>query len=957
MKVHSNFTGQKSTKRLIAFSCATALASFAFIARPAFAEEAKADNTSNLDATTATTTNVETTADLVETKVVEAPATTEKAASTESTTNVSEQATTSTASSETASETASTTASESQAPAESATGQTRETVTTDRAANEAASATETSNKETNVTGGYYYSDKYGLWHYKDASGKDLTGPQTVDGVKVYFYDDGVQVKGGFGWDDHYYDKDSGALVTNKFVEEYGRTYYFDENGNKTIGSKEINGAWYYFDLDGEQVKGRFASDDRYYDENGKQVDFGTNRYFELNGEWYYAGNDGAILKGPQTIDGVKVYFHQNGIQAKGYFVKDEEDNKSRYYDKDTGALATNQYIIAYNPYRHRNERYYVNDQGIRLTGPQTIDGKQVYFDTYEGSQVFDNFADDGYFYDQDGNRVNLGINRYVQVKGNWYYVGEDGKILRGEQTIDGAHVYFEYEGKQVKGDFDYNNQFHDKDSGNLVTNRFVTVNDKTYFIGGDSKAIKGATVIDNTEYFFDEKTGAQVKGDFASNDKYYDGITGALVINSYVQVDKDWYYVGNDGKRLKGSQTINNVPVYFDPYDGKQAKGVFGNDGYFYDKDSGAKIDLGTNRYVFINENWYYLNEEGKILKGDQTIDGVQVHFDPYYGNQIKGEFTDSNGHAVKANSYTSPVKFYDKDSGALVKNQYFNHNGKWYYADAEGNILKGSQTIDGVHVYFDYNGVQAKDTVLDGYYYDKDTGARKELPRDQFIKIGDDLYYLSSNGRTGEINIDGKDYYIARYGRVLRGSFNVYQEPPYYDDETGEAVKKTGFVKSDGRWYYLEEDGKKAKGLKEIDGKLYFFSNNPMNKYETHEQVRGQLARPYFYISFPNRAEDNPTYYFEAETGAAVTNQFVYADGHWYYFGKDGKALLFDQVVNGQHLYFDYEGKQVKGDFVTDYKGTRYYDENSGELVTNQTRTINGVTYHFDENGRAKQL
>ena len=957
MKAHSNFTGPKSKKRLIAFSCATALASFAFIARPAFAEEAKVDNSSNLDTTAATTTNVETTADLVETKVVEAPATTGNVASTESTTNVSEQATTSTASSETASETASTTASESQVPAESTSGQTRDAVTTDRAANEAASANETSNSETNVTGGQYYRDEYGYWHYKDASGKNLTGPQTIDGVKVYFNPGGVQVKGGFGWDGHYYDKDSGALVTNKFVEEYGRTYYVDENGNKAIGSKEINGAWNYFDKHGELITNNFAPDGRYYDKYGKQVDFGRNRYFELNGEWYYAGNDGAILKGPQTIDGVKVYFHQNGMQAKGYFVKDEEDNKSRYYDKDTGALATNQYVIAYNPYKHRIERYYVNDQGIRLTGPQTIDGKQVYFDTYEGSQVFDNFADDGYFYDQDGNRVNLGINRYVQVKGNWYYVGEDGKILRGEQTIDGAHVYFEYGGKQVKGDFDYKNQFHDKDSGNLVTNRFVTVNDKTYFIGADSKAIKGATVIDNTEYFFDEKTGAQVKGNFATNDKYYDGITGALVINSYVQVDKDWYYVDNDGKRLKGSQTINNVPVYFDPYDGKQAKGVFGNDGYFYDKDSGAKVDLGTNRYVYINDNWYYLNGEGKILKGSQTIDGVQVHFDPYYGNQIKGEFTDSSGYVVKANSYTSPVKFYDKDSGALVKNQYFNHNGKWYYADAEGNILKGSQTIDGVHVYFDSYGVQAKDTVLDGYYYDKDSGARKELPRDQFIKIGDDLYYLSSNGRTGEINIDGKDYYIAQYGRVLRGSFNVYQQPPYYDDETGEAVKKTGFVKSDGRWYYLEEDGKKAKGLKEIDGKLYFFSNNPMNKYETHEQVRGQLARPYFYISFPNRAEDNPTYYFEAETGAAVTNQFVYADGHWYYFGKDGKALLFDQVVNGQHLYFDYEGKQVKGDFVTDYKGTRYYDENSGELVTNQTRTINGVTYHFDENGRAKQL
>ena len=958
MKVHSNFTGPKSKKRLIAFSCATALASFAFIARPAFAEEAKVDNSSNLDTTAATSTNVETTADLVETKVVEAPATTEKVASTESTTNVSEQVTTSAASSEVVSETASTTANESQTPTESVAGQTREAVTTDRAASETASVP----NETNVTGGQYYSDDQGYWHYKDASGKDLTGPQTIDGVKVYFNPGGVQVKGGFGWDGHYYDKDSGALVTNKFVEEYGRTYYVDENGNKAIGSKEVNGAWYYFEQYGELIKNNFAPDGRYYDKYGKQVDFGTNRYFELNGEWYYAGNDGAILKGPQTIDGVKVYFRQYGAQVKGYFVKDEGDNKSRYYDKDTGAFATNQYVIAYNPYKHRNERYYVNDQGIRLTGPQTIDGKQVYFDTYEGSQVFDNFADDGYFYDQDGNRVNLGINRYVQVKGNWYYVGEDGKILRGEQTIDGAHVYFEYGGKQVKGDFDYNKQFHDKDSGNLVTNRFVTVKDKTYFIGSDSKAIKGATVIDNTEYFFDEKTGAQVKGDFASNDKYYDGITGALVTNSYVQVDKDWYYVGNDGKRLKGSQTINNVPVYFDPYDGKQAKGVFGNDGYFYDKDSGARVDLGTNRYVQVNDNWYYVNAEGKILKGEQTIDGVQVNFDSYSGIQTKGGFVDSNGRVISKenyNTYERPSKFYDKNSGALVKGQYFNHNGNWYYADAEGNILKGSQTIDGVHVYFDSYGVQAKDAIAEGYYYDKDSGARHEAPRKQFIKAGGKLYYLDDDNKisSGYKKIDGKDYFITGYGEVLRGEFGPYGYEPYYDSETGAAVRQRGFVKSGRNWYYLDDEGNKVLGLAKIDGNLYYFSNPVATKYRMGEQVKGELVKPYSFFNYNRSPYDNPVYYFDAETGAAVTNQFFNWKGNWYYFGNDGKALIFDQVINGQHLYFDYQGKQIKGNFVTDYKGTRYYDENSGELVTNQTRTINGVTYHFDENGRAKQL
>ncbi len=52
MKVHSNFTGQKSTKRLIAFSCATALANLLLSLKACICtEEAKVDNSSNLDVT------------------------------------------------------------------------------------------------------------------------------------------------------------------------------------------------------------------------------------------------------------------------------------------------------------------------------------------------------------------------------------------------------------------------------------------------------------------------------------------------------------------------------------------------------------------------------------------------------------------------------------------------------------------------------------------------------------------------------------------------------------------------------------------------------------------------------------------------------------------------------------------------------------------------------------------
>lgn len=48
-----------------------------------------------------------------------------------------------------------------------------------------------------------------------------------------------------------------------------------------------------------------------------------------------------------------------------------------------------------------------------------------------------------------------------------------------------------------------------------------------------------------------------------------------------------------------------------------------------------------------------------------------------------------------------------------------------------------------------------------------------------------------------------------------------------------------------------------------------------------------------------------------------------------------------------GKTLSDTKHGRQVKGAFAPD---GHYYDENSGELV-NQTRTIKGVTYHFDEN------
>ena len=689
-----------SKKYLIAFSCASALASFALIAGAAFADEVTASETLKNDTTASVTANLETTADLVETKSTEATS------STESSTDAPELV-----SSEYTREPASATTNESQAPTETAIVEAHAVSTRDSAASETATATPVINEDVNVTGGQYYSDQNGKWHYRDANGKDLTGPQTIDGVQVYF------------------DK-------------------------------------------------------------------------------------------------------ENGIQAKGVFAKDPNDAKKlNFYDKDSGALLKNQFIVAYSNDTKQYERYYLDDKGNPVYGEYRINRRSSYFDDKFGTQIIDRFAPNGHFYDQDGVFVNLGTNHFVEIKGKWYYLNDRGQIIKGSHIINGAQLYFDENGVQIKGNFDKDNRYYDEHTGKLVTNRFVTVKDKNYFIGAKGIPVKGATLIDGKEYYFDDKTGAQVKGVFGSNGKYYDTSTGALVTNRYVNVDKYWYYVDAEGKPLKGSQTINNVPVYFD-----------------------------------------------------------------------------------------------------------------------------------------DHLGTQFKNVVKNGHYYDKDTGEQKEVPRNQFVRADNGLFYYDKDGKplSGSHTINGVTYSFYENGQARQGTFGPSGSGPFYDEVTGAAVREKGFHQVGGDWYYTDENGNKLLGLQEIDGKLYYLDNTESTSLVTGYLAKDKVLSPEQKEStrYPRTSSSTiiepkiySYYYFDAETGAAVTNQFVNWKGNWYYFGNDGKALLFDQVINGQHLYFDYEGKQVKGDFVTDYKGTRYYDENSGELVTNQTRTINGVTYHFDENGRAKQL
>ena len=469
-------------------------------------------------------------------------------------------------------------------------------------------------------------------------------------------------------------------------------------------------------------------------------------------------------------------------------------------------------------------------------------------------------------------------------QGNWYYV-KDGKVLTGLQTIDYVDVYFDADGKQVKD---------------------------------DTRQIDGST------YHFAKDSGQITRNAFAS--------------------DKmgNWYYFGQDGKALTGKQIVDNFTLYFYP-NGVQAKDAFvildGNT-YYFQKDSGQLV---CNRYWSDDEgNWYYSDKDGRLLIGAQTVDFVNVYFYDD-GVQVKGDFA-PNGH------------YYDKDSGALVTNRYVEKDGKWYYVNDKGDKLIGAQTIDGVEVYFDKDGVQAKGIFANAdHFYDKDTGA---AVRDQIVEVDGKRYYVGPEGRkvySGTHIVHGEEVnLIVGDGHQAFGEFTGHGDSGDYIGFDGKKVTKAGFVRTkDNHWYYLDGKGGKLVSVQVIDGELYYFGL-PTRKYYYGMQSRGELIYAHYSDTIPDSSH---IYYLDEATGAALKNQYHEWEGSWYYFGPNWYALTGEQTIDTVPVYFHSNGKQAKGELVTVDGKIHYYDANSGARLSNIDITIKGQTYHFDADGNGTPI
>ncbi|WP_283613922.1 glycoside hydrolase family 70 protein [Ligilactobacillus aviarius] len=359
-----------------------------------------------------------------------------------------------------------------------------------------------------------------------------------------------------------------------------------------------------------------------------------------------------------------------------------------------------------------NGRYYIYANGTMAVGTQTIDGKSYTFDSNSGKLISINGAP------TDGERLVDGHWQYFdpatgkQAKNQYVWLGDlakevyydgNGNMVYGQQMINGHWQYFDpVTGAQVKSQY-----------------QWIQNQNKWVYYDGLGNMVYGQQMINGHWQYFDPVTGAQAKSQYVwigNQNKwvYYDGlgdmvyglqqidgklqyfdpVTGAQARNQYVWLaDRNGeFYFDKMGNMVYGQQMINGHWQYFDPTFGNQVK----------------------SQYVWIDNEHkeVYYNGLGNMVYGWQTINGQKQYFDPTTGAQAKNVTLTIDGQPHSFDMY-----------GNLVRSQYVwvNSENKEVYYDANGNMVRGWQTIDGHKQYFDpTTGAQVKSATItiDGKQY-----------------------------------------------------------------------------------------------------------------------------------------------------------------------------------------------------------------------------------------------
>ena len=298
--------------------------------------------------------------------------------------------------------------------------------------------------------------------------------------------------------------------------------------------------------------------------------------------------------------------------------------------------------------------------------------------------------------------------------------------------------------------------------------------------------------------------------------------------------------------------------------------------------------------------NWYYFKADGTMV----TSDWVQTSGKWYY----LGE-----DGVMKANEVFNDGKnWYAVDkSGAMISNGWFEEKYEdnfsyWYYAGADGALVRGWKQIGKIWYYFGY----------------------EDWPEGAPWMKADGVYFIN------------KKYYAFKHS----GEMIVGWGQPWitkWDDDS---------------WVYANADGSLVTDTwKKIDGKWYYFWGLAIVRDWVVPFVDGQ----------PEWGNEKATIYGFNKSGAMVENGWYkdvvyyqdeegveYTEDEWYYFGKDGAAVKGWLKDGGKWYYLDAKWAAMRTEWLTMDDGTEYYlDKDTGAMKTGWQQ-IDDVWYYFKESG-----